>query len=109
METKDNHHRFIKEMLLKQHEMINKELTEYLLTLGNNNDQQTKYNYADTCRKLLLYERTITSLNTQLELLKKENLLLQTYNKEIVSIKEDTHQLKTLISTIKGEVHDIHI
>ena len=41
------------------------------------------------------------------EQLKKDNILQQTSDKEIPSIKEDTQKLKTLLSNIKGEIHDI--
>ena len=63
------------------------------------------------------YENKISSLNAELQLLKKENTLLHdqlqmnqenlSNNKEIASIIEDTQELKKLISIIKGKVHDI--
>ena len=54
-----------------------------------------------------LYEHKIKSLNVQLELLTKENIaqhIKPTYT-ETLLIKENTEQLKTLISTIKGDIH----
>ena len=69
-------------------------------------------NYGDTYRKLSLYENKISSLNAELDLLKKENTLLHdqiqmnqvhiSNNKGIVSIKEDAQELKRVISIIKG-------
>ena len=107
METKENHQAFINELLRKQNEMFSKELTEYLSTLGDKNHKQNKYNYTDIYRKLSLYEHKITSLNAELDRLRKETILQETRNKEIPLIKEDTKELKTLISTVKGDVHDI--
>ena len=109
METKEEHQTFINELLLKQNEMLSK-LTGYFSTLGDQQHKQNKCNYTDIYRKLSLYEHKITSLNTQLEQLKKENILIhihQTFNKEILSIKEYTQEFKELISNIKEEVHEI--
>ena len=79
--------------------------------------KRNTFNYGDTYRKLSLYENEISSLNTELQQLKKENTLLHNQiqinqvhisnNKEIVSIKEDTQELKRVLSIIKGEVHYI--
>ena len=91
METKENHQTFIKNLLHKQNEMINKELTGYFSTLGNKKHNQNKYTYTDTYRKLSIYEHKISSLEAQVEMLKKQDIILhgelqlvQTYNKEIL-------------------------
>ena len=120
MEPQQNQRNFFEEMFIKNCEMIikyNKEFTHYFSTLVNQEPIEHNFNYEDTYRKLSLYENTISSLNTQLELLKKENTLLNerlqmnrvnlSDNKEKSSIKEDTQELKRLLSIIKGEVHDI--
>ena len=131
-------------MFMKHH----KEFYENVSTLVNQKQKGNTFNYADTYRKLSLYENKISSLNAELQLLKKENPLLHdklqmnqvnlskisslnaeldllkkehtllhdqlqmnqfnlSDNKEITSIKEDTHELKKFISIIKGEVHNM--
>ena len=76
-----------------------------------------KVNYNNILNNLSLYESKLSTLNTDLELVKKENAFLRQQlelnqdnlltHKEILSIKEDTYELRTLISIIKEEVHDI--
>ena len=103
MEIKRNKQPFTKEMLYKHTEIImkyNKELFENLSSLVDRKQQINDFSYVNTYKKLPLYENKITSLNVELDQLKKENVLLQIQNKVISSIKEDTQQLKTLISTI---------
>ena len=120
MKSKQNKETFNKEIFQKIYEMHmkhHKEFVENISTFVDQNQKESTFNYGDTYRKLSLYENEISSLNTELQQLKKENTLLHdqlqmnqvhfSNNKEIASIKEDTQELKRLISTIKGEVHDI--
>ena len=120
MEPKQHDETFNYEMLYKQAELFckhYKEFYENASTFVDQNQQESSLNYDDTYIKLSLYENKISSLNTELQQLKKENTLLHdqlqmnqvhiSNNKEIASIKEDTQELKRVISIIKGEVHDI--
>ena len=134
MESKQNIQTFMKDMLNQQKKMFQKQNdmfqkhTEILMkhyndiyknasTFVSPKQKRNASNYANIYRKLSLYENKISSLNAELDLLKKEKILrhyqLQmnqvnlSNNKEIASIKEYTQELKRVISTIKGEVHDI--
>ena len=119
METKQNKETFNKEIfqiIYEMHMKHHKEFVENISTFVDQNQQESSLNCGDTYRKLSLYENKISSLNTELQLLKKENTILHNQqmnqvhisnNKEIASIKEDTQELKRVISIIKGEVHDI--
>ena len=111
METTEHNQASTEEMLCTHSEISmkhNKELSETSSSLVDRKEQINDLSYVDTNKQLSLYENKITSPNAELEQLKKENMLLQTQNKEVPSIKEDTQQLKTLMSTVKGEVHNIH-
>ena len=92
------------EIRMKQY----KEFYEHVSTFVNQNQKESTFNYSDNYRKLSLYENKISSLNAELQLLKKEKTILNdqlsiSNNKEIASIKEDTQELKRVISIIKGE------
>ena len=120
MEKKEINRSFINETFIKKYTSFmnhSAELFEYFSTLVEQKQKENTFNYENIYQKLSLYKNKISSLNTELLLLKKENIFLQEKlqmnqvnlkdNKEIASNKEDTQELKKLMSIIKGEVHDI--
>ena len=99
MESKQSKETFNKEMFQKSYEMFmkqSKDFYENVSTFVDQNQQESTLNYGDTYRKLSLYENKISSLNAELQQLKKENTLLHdqlqmnqvniSNNKEIASI-----------------------
>ena len=93
MQSKHNIQTFMKDMVNQQKEMFQKQnnmfqkhteilmkhyndIYENVSTLVNQKQKGNTFNYAGTYRKLSLYENKISSLNAELDLLKKENTLL---------------------------------
>ena len=69
--TEENFHQNC-EMIMK----YIKQFDAYVERFVNQQHEKSYINYEDTYRKLLTYENQISSLNAELELLKKENTLL---------------------------------